>query len=281
MVLPIYISNQKFKDSVDLLLLIEDNRSHYVYIKDFNRFMFHKTKNKNKKWFCKNCLQCFSSENILIKHKKDCLSINGVQSVKVEEGIIKFENYFKQLPVPFKIYADFECNFKNVECYEGTYTKKYHEHVPCSYAYKVVCIDDRFSKPIVVYRGENAAYEFIKAILKEYKYCKKIMKKHFNKNLIMNEEEEYLFQQSNSCCICGKLIDNDNEKVRDYCHVTGKFRGATHWSCNINFQLTKKIPVIFHNLNGYDSHLIFSELNKFDMKITVIPNGLEKCMAFF
>ena len=78
LVLPIYISNQKFKDSMDLLLLIEDNRLHYVYIKDFNRFMFHKTKNKNKKWFCKNCLQCFSSENILIKHKTDCLSIKGV-----------------------------------------------------------------------------------------------------------------------------------------------------------------------------------------------------------
>ena len=185
------------------------------------------------------------------------------------------------MPVPFKIYADFECNLKNVEIYEGSCTKKYHDHIPCSFAYKIVCIDNRFSKPIVVYRGENAAYEFTKAILKEYKYCKKIMKKHFNKNLIMNEEEGYLFQQSNSCCICGKLIDNDNEKVRDYCHVTGKFRGATHWSCNINFQLTKKIPVIFHNLNGYDSHLIFSELNKFDMKITVIPNGLEKCMAFF
>ena len=94
-----------------------------MYTLKLNRFMFHKTKNKNKKWFCKNCLQCFSSENILIKHKKDCLSINRVQSVKVEEGIIKFENYFKQLPVPFKIYADFECNLKNVEIYEGSYTK--------------------------------------------------------------------------------------------------------------------------------------------------------------
>ena len=103
-------------------------------------------------------------------------------------------------------------------------------HVPCSFAYKIVCIDDKFSKPIVVYRRENAAYEFIKAILKEYKYCKKIMKKHFNKNLIMNEEEEYLFQQSNSCSICEKLIDNDDEKVRDHYHVTGKFRGATLWS---------------------------------------------------
>ena len=108
---------------MDLLLLIKDNKSHYVYIKDFNRFMFHKTKTKNKKWFCKSCLQCFSGEKVLIKHKEDYLNINGVQSVKVEEGIIKFENYFKQLPVPFKIYADFECNLKNVEIYEGSYTK--------------------------------------------------------------------------------------------------------------------------------------------------------------
>ena len=193
-----------------------------------------------------------------------------MQSVKVEEAIIEFENYFKQLPVLFKIYADFECNLKDVKIYKGSYSKKYHDHVPCSYAYKIVCIDDKFSKPIVIYRGENAAYEFIKAILKEYKYCKKLMKKDFNKNLIMSEELEFLFKQSNSCHICKKSIDNDNEKVTDHCHVTGKFRGATHWSCNINFQLTKKIPVIFHNLRGYDSHLIFCELDKFDVKIDVI-----------
>ena len=106
----IYVSDKKFEDSMDLLLLIKDDKSHYVYIKDFNRFMSHKTKNKNKKWFCKSCLQCFSSEKVLIKHKEDCLSINGMQSVKAEEGTIEFETYFKQLPVSFKIYADFECN---------------------------------------------------------------------------------------------------------------------------------------------------------------------------
>ena len=70
MVFPIYVSDQKFEDSMDLLLLIDDVKSHYVYIKDFNRFMFHKTKNKNKKWFCRSCLQCFSSENVLIKVTK-------------------------------------------------------------------------------------------------------------------------------------------------------------------------------------------------------------------
>ena len=78
-----------------------------------------------------------------------------------------------------------------------------------------------------------------------------------------------------------KLIDNDDEKVRDHCHVTGKVRGAVRWSCNINLQLTKKVPVIFHNLRGYDSHLIFDELKNFDVKIDVIPKWLEKYMSFF
>ena len=79
LIFPVYISDQTFKSLIDLLLLIDDNQSHYVYIKDFNTFMFHKTKNKNKNWFCESCLQCFSGENVLIKHKEDCLSINGQQ----------------------------------------------------------------------------------------------------------------------------------------------------------------------------------------------------------
>ena len=145
-----------------------------------------------------------------------------------------------------------------------------------------MCIDDKYSKSIVAYRGVNAAYEFIKAIIEERKYCKKIMKDQFNKNLIMTEEEEHLFQQSNSCWICKKIINNEDEKVRDHCHITGTFRGSAHWDCNINFQLTKIIPVIiFHNLKGYDSHLIFSKLHKFILKVDVIPNGLEKYMTFF
>ena len=97
----------------------------------------------------------------------------------------------------------------------------------------------------------------------------------------MMSEEEDLFQQSSSCWICKKLIDNNERKIRDHCHVTGKFKGAAHWDCNINFQLPKNVHAIFHNLKGYDSHLIFSELEKFDVKISVIPNGLKKYMAFF
>ena len=95
--------------------------------------MIHKTKNKNKKWFCRICFQCFSSESILVKNKEGCLSINEGQSVKVEGRAIEFENYFLPMPDSFKIYANFECNLESAEVYEGTYSKKYHDHVPCSF----------------------------------------------------------------------------------------------------------------------------------------------------
>ena len=105
------------------------------------------------------------------------------------------------------------------------------------------------------------------------------MRKHFIKNLVMSVEEEERFEQSNICWICNKITDLSDEKVRDHCHISGKYKGAAHWSCNINLKITKKVPVIFHNLKGYDSHLIFKELGKFNVKISVIPHGLEKYMA--
>ena len=115
MTYPVYVSDQKFENYMDLLLISNENKSHYVYIKDFNRFMCNKSKNRNKKHFCKRCLQCFSSEKILIEHKENCLIINGKQNVKLKSGSIEFKNHFKQLIVPFKIYADFESLFKGVQ----------------------------------------------------------------------------------------------------------------------------------------------------------------------
>ena len=100
------------------------------------------------------------------------------------KGTIKFKNYFKQIAVPFKIYADFEWDI------ESSYSKKYQDHIPCSFAYKLGCVDDKFTEPIVVFRGENPAYEFIKASFKEYQHCKKVINKNFYKNLIVSEEEE-------------------------------------------------------------------------------------------
>ena len=75
---------------------------------------------------------------MLTKHEV-CLSINGAQSVRLEKGTIEFKNYFKQIPVPFKIYVDFKCNLKSDESCEGSYSKKYQDHFPCSFAYKLVC----------------------------------------------------------------------------------------------------------------------------------------------
>ena len=107
-----------------------------------------------------------------------------------------------------------------------------------------------------MYRGKYVVYKFIEVILQKYDYCKKIMKKYFNKNFVMSVDEEERFQLANSCWICNKLFDVGDKKVRDHYHKTGKFRGAAHFSCNANLKLSKKVPVIFHNLRSYDSHLI-------------------------
>ena len=272
---------------MDLLLIFFEDRSHYVYIKDFDRLMFSITKNKNKKHVFRCCLQCFSSENILIGHKEDCIVINGKQSVKLREGFIIFKNYSRQMFVPFKIYADFECILKETKksgddfVDEGSSsTRKYQNHIPCGFGYKVVCIDDRFSKNVVVFRGKNYINKFISCMLDEYEYCRDVMKKYFNKNLVMSTEEEEIFQLSDICWICDKLFNLMDEKVRDHCHISGKFRGAAHFSCNANFKITKRVFVMSHNLKGYDSHLIMKEISYFDVIIDVIPIGLEKYMAF-
>ena len=104
-------------------------------------------------------------------------------------------------------------------------------------------------------------------------------KNHFIKNLIISAEEER-FQVKNICWICNELFDVADEKVRDHCHTTGKYRGAAHWSCHVNLTMSKKVPVIFHNSESYGSHLIIKELSKFNVKISVIPNRSEKYMAF-
>ena len=124
----------------------------------------------------------------------------------------------------------------------------------------IVCVDNKFSEKVVLYRGKNTVYKFIETILGEYDYCKKMIKKHFNENLIMSAEEKEKFQLTNSCWICDKLFGVGDDKVRDHCHIAGKYRGASHWSCNVNLKSSKKISVIFHNLQDYGSHLIIKEI---------------------
>ena len=96
----------------------------------------------------------------------------------------------------------------------------------------------------------------------------------------MSEEHERSFKSSNKCQICNKLFVAGDNKVRDRDHVTAKYRGSSHWSCNINLKLTKNVPVTFHNLKGYDSDLLMQKIDKFDVKMSFIPNRLEKYMDF-
>ena len=96
----------------------------------------------------------------------------------------------------------------------------------------------------------------------------------------MSERDAERFKSSNRCWICDKLFDVRDNKVRDHRHATGKYRGSPYWSCNNNLKLTKEVRVTFHKLKGYHSHLIMQEINQFNVKISVIPNRLEKYMAF-
>ena len=136
---PVHVSDEKFKDSMDSLFLTGGNKSHYVYIKNFNRFMRHKTKHKIIKHFCRYCLQFFSSERVLIEHNKIGLKVNGKQSVKLRNVSTKFNNYPNPLAAPFKIHADFESVLKGVRRdYRGnntSYTEKHQKHIPCSFTY--------------------------------------------------------------------------------------------------------------------------------------------------
>ena len=173
-----------------------------------------------------------------------------------------FQNHNWQLQVPFVIYADFKAIRAKVDSCEpsnnDSYTEAYQNHTDCNYGYKVVCAcDDRSTKPVQYYRGENSVYKFMEKMLDEVKYCRNIIKYKFNKPIRMTDDDEKNCKQAKECHIYGKKkYDKTDTRVRDHSHVTGKYRGSTHEACNLNFQFTDKIPVIFHNLRGYDSHFI-------------------------
>ena len=187
-----------------------------------------------------------------------------------------FKNNHKQLPVPFVIYADFEALTEKIHgCQpnnEKSYTEAYQKHTDCGYGYKVVChYDDKYCKPVQIYRGENAVYKFMENMLEEVNWCKSKMKKEFNKPLKMTDEDEDSFQKSDKCHICNKPYKDKDIRVRDHCHITGKFRGSAHQDCNLKLQIkpeTIKIPIISHNLRGYDSHFIMQQIGEIVKKHT-------------
>ena len=252
------------------------------------------------------CLQCFYSNKSLAKHRVYCLAINGVQAIELPQKYIDkngvertpcvyFKNYHKTLPVPFGIYADFECTTEKISgCQPSdrkSYTEKYQKHTACSFGYKVVChYDNRYSGDVVIYRGEDCIQKFMKCMFEEVKNCQSIIRDNFNKPLKMTNEDEKSFKEATHCHICEKKYRVDDVPVRDHCHVTGKYRGSAHQTCNLKLKISAeniKIPVVFHNLKGYDSHFIMNELSELikkgeeNIKINVIAQNAEKYMAFY
>ena len=179
-----------------------------------------------------------------------------------------------------------------------SHTEAYQTHEDCGYGYKVICCyDDKYSKYTSIHRGANAVYKFMEKMLEEVEYCKAVIKKHFNKPLVMTEVDEQRFKNMDGCHICGEKYTDKDVRVRDHCHFTGKFRGSAHQECNLKLRIKPediKIPVIFHNLRGYDSHFIMQQIGeiankhgytnkkgeKQDLNINAIPNNMEKYMTF-
>ena len=113
-IFPLYVSKKSNEQVLNVLLISNEEKSHYVFIKDFNRLMYSKTKHKDRKPFCTPCLQNFTTKEILNSHRERCLLINETQVVKYETGVIKFKSYDKEIPIPFKVYTDSECLLKRV-----------------------------------------------------------------------------------------------------------------------------------------------------------------------
>ena len=299
---PLRNSETEYQDTLNVLLIERETekeyKQRYVYIKDFNRLNYNVNKHKNKKHFCLRCLQPFYSEYCLEAHKGDCLVINGTQRIEMPQPGSKvfFYQHQKQLPVPFVIYADFEAITEKIDScsppQHKSYTQAYQKHKPSGFGYKVVChYDKKYSKPAVIYRGENPVPKFIQHLFREVKDCQKIITERAKRKLVMTASDEKDFQNAKKCWICQKRYKRDegeNIPVRDHCHMTGKYRGSAHKTCNFRLQISAeriKIPVIFHNLKGYDSHFIIEKLGDIikqePLDVKVIATNAEKYTAIY
>src|SRR3989454_286052 len=286
------LTNKKVVDEnkhIDLLITSREDEHHYVWIKNFNKLFSQQTKHHGKKYFCKNCIQCFSSVEVLEKHNPNCIVLNGTQKIELpkEGSNLEFKSLNKTITVPFVIYADLEALLKplkkceNIKNDNESYTIKTHEHKTCSYGHKVVCYeDDKYSKPYRMFRGKDAIYNFFEALFEEEKQIDDYMKEFYKSKMFLTQDDWKIYNQAKCCYVCKESFTGENYKVRDHCHITNKFRGPACNTCNLQMKLTHTIPVIFHNLRGYDMHLLLQEVGRFKRELTIIPNNMEKYMSF-
>lgn len=300
---PLRYATKKLPMHVNLLLITEDCnkescvKSHYCWIKDLSRLVSSQISKHNQKlYFCDGCLIYFRSLADLILHQKhDCKHIYALTpsaDLKVDkfgksvpDNILKFESIEKQMRVPFVVYADFESVLKPIQTVEpnneNSYTVKSLKHEPYSFAYLIKCsFDDSLSK-FELYRGTDAAKVFVDRIETDLRFLYNTYLKDIKPMHRLTSAEQQEFENAEICGICEKAFQIDDVKVKDHCHITGKKRrGAAHSVCNLNYQIPSFVPIIFHNLSGYDSHMFIKELCRYGDKIDVIAQSKEKYVSF-
>ena len=284
---PLRMADRDCKNTIDLFLYEEDGNTHYTLIKDFNRLIkSQKTSSKNGKIFiCKKCFTHYTKEELLEKHIKYC-SNNQTVAVKMPEPntMLYFKNYYKQLPIPFVVYADFECFTKPMNSCspnpKESYNYNYQKHEPSGFCFYVKGIVDKKIKPII-YTKTSEDEDVAKVFVEKLTEVRKGIYNDFYrrpKPLRLTQEEQKSFEKEVTCHICSKELKTD--KVRDHCHFTGQYRGAAHNKCNLQCRKPMVLPVIFHNLQGYDAHLFIKQLARLEGDLNCIPSTEEKYISF-
>ena len=275
------------KYNIVLLLIKDEDNTHYCLIKNLSALLSSQVnKHSHKLYFCLNCLNGFNEPEKLEKHKEYC---SEEESIKINmpppDTFIKFKNYLYSERAPFAIYADFESILKPLETCEPdpnkSYTLKYQKHEPLSFVYYIKSFDESVYKSTLrKYIKENEEDpDPIDVFINWLEEDVKIIAELGNEKMKITAEEEEQFKQASNCWICGKLL-NIEDRVRDHCHFTGRYRGAAHNICNLKYSKPNNISVFFHNLTGYDSHLFIKKLNTTMGNIDCIPNNEENYISF-
>ena len=284
---PLRMAQRNPQETIDLFLYEEDGKYHYTLIRNFSRlFRSQITSRTNGKiYICKRCFTHFSKEELFQKHAEYCKS-NETVAVKMptRNSKLSFKNYHKQLPIPFVVYADFECFTKPINnCSpnpEDSYTYDYQKHEPSGFCLYVKGIIPRIITPITYTKQkdtDNIAEIFVSKLAIITNDIYNIFYR-YPKPLKLTKQEPASFEKAKTCHICSKELKSD--KVRDHCHFTGQYRGAAHNRCNLQCRKPLILPVIFHNLQGYDAHLFIKQLSGLKGELNCIPSTEEKYISF-
>ena len=286
-IFPMHVTQiRETRHHVNLMYIREGEQSHYnCLIRDLNAFLARTTKHRERTYFCPYCLQGFTRNDLLDKHVEMCSRYDPqcVEFPDTGNDLLRFSDFRKQLKAPFVLICDFEAYVQPMDSCENdpnsSSTTQTAYFKPCGFGYQVVCIDDKYTKPPVIYRGDGVTKTFLEYLLQETEEIKEILSRV--EPMIMDKKDLHNFKTGVRCHICGNRFTRECKKVRDHCHITGLYRGAAHESCNLNYKYPSYIPCVFHNLRGYDSHLICQSVGLFqDEDIQCVPNNTEKYISF-